>query len=210
MDTNSKFSEMGMQALRCLRIHIHTPSNSLIFCISSYLRISISLALRHPLLTILFLVLGKPTQDTSWMHPAESFYFASWRGMHNRPGARPNLQHCQPSARTELNDLGQNHCQYKRWLSVFYGSDSSTTEFRDTRLNKSYTQCWHSPNHVSLVHFWSFVKAFRFGDEGPMALHSLYLPTSCHSCPAYTAFFLLRPPNAQGSFLKYPSLDTKS
>lgn len=52
--------------------YIHTPSNSFIFCISSYLRISISLALRHTLLAILFLVLGKSSpQDTSWVHPAE-------------------------------------------------------------------------------------------------------------------------------------------
>lgn len=63
---------------------------------------------------------------------------------------------------------------------------------------------------MSLMHFWSFVKAFFFGDEGPMALHSLNLPTSCQICPAYTVFFLLRSPHAQGSFLKYPSLDTKS
>lgn len=48
-----------------------------------------------------------------------------------------------------------------------------------------------------------FVKASLFEEEGPIALHSLNLPTSCHICPTYIVFFLLCSPHAQRSFLKY-------
>lgn len=115
----------------------HTQSNSFIFCISSYLHISVSLALRHPLLTIPFSVPGKPTpQDTSLTAP-------SWLILFCHPKSKVQLawSYTQPAAlslhRTEWNFLGQNHWQCKCWLSVFYGSGSSASKFRDTRLNKN-------------------------------------------------------------------------